>query len=148
MKKYFTSLLTRRTPTAHANNIRTRRTHTAVGHGRRTRTHTRIDTDTAVSIGPRCLLSVCLHDPLMGRDVVAYVISISIGPRLSKQPAMFRTLWLNLEGSMKALSPRPRSSMPLRLVLQSIWGTDAGRHREKILRSIARQRRHEIQAPG
>ena len=31
-------------------------------------------------------------------------------------------------------------------MLQSIWKTDAGSHREKILRSIATQRRHDTQA--
>ena len=36
--------------------------------------------------------------------------------------------------------------MPLGLVLQSIWKRDAGGHRERILRSIATQRRHDTQA--
>ena len=36
--------------------------------------------------------------------------------------------------------------MLLGLVLQSIWKTDAGSHREKILRSIATQRLHDTRA--
>ena len=36
--------------------------------------------------------------------------------------------------------------MLLGVVPQSIWKTDAGSHREKILRSIATQRRHDTQA--
>ena len=46
----------------------------------------------------------------------------------------------------KAVNLTSRSYMLLGLVLQSIWKTDAGSHREMILRSKATQRRHDTQA--